>query len=169
MFWVRYGYNQDWRSKKQQVHWAHLENEAPKASRFQHVKFSSSDCPIVPRFGFCPYFWKWKPPWGKNFLNLIKTNWTWTDVITLNHLLILSFTIGGFDYFAEAYPDAKVYAHKTLQGYMQQLLNVRNKITQKRAVFQFGTELSDKEHENSGIGIRLKLVGFFCSSKVEKI
>ena len=78
------------------------------------------------------------------------------------------FTIGGFDYFAEAYPDAKVYAHKTLQGYMQQLLNVRNKITQKRAVFQFGTELSDKEHENSGIGIRLKLV-FFCSSKVEKI
>ena len=42
------------------------------------------------------------------------------------------------------------------QGYMQQLLNVRNKITQKRAVFQFGTELSDKEHENSGIGIRLK-------------
>ena len=71
------------------------------------------------------------------------------------------FTIGGFDYFAEAYPDAKVYAHKTLQGYMQQLLNVRNKITQKRAVFQFGTELSDKEHENSGIGIRLKLV-FFC-------
>ena len=99
----------------------------------------------------------------------IKTNWTWTDVITLNHLLILFFTVGGFDYFAEAYPDAKVYAHKTLQGYMQQLLNVRNKITQKRAVFQFGTELSDKEHENSGIGIRLKLVGFFCSSKVEKI
>ena len=52
---------------------------------------------------------------------------------------------------------------------MQQLLNVRNKLTQKRAVFQFGTELSDKEHENSGIGIRLKLVGFFCSSKVKKI
>ena len=65
-------------------------------------------------------------------------------------------TIGGFDYFAEAYPAAKVYAHKTLQGYMQQLLNVRNKITMKRAVFQFGTELSDKEHENSGIGIKLK-------------
>ena len=71
MFWVEYGYNQDWRSKKQQVHWAHLENEAPKASRFQHVKFSSSDCPIVPRFGFCSYFWKWKPPREKNFLNLI--------------------------------------------------------------------------------------------------
>ena len=71
MFWVEYGYNQDWRIKKQQVHWAYLENEAPKASRFQHVKFSSSDCPIVPRFGFCSYFWKWKPPWGKNFLNLI--------------------------------------------------------------------------------------------------
>ena len=71
MFWVWYGYNQDWRSKKQQVHWAHLENEAPKASRFQHVKFSSSDCPIVPRFGFCSYFWKWKPPRENNFFNLI--------------------------------------------------------------------------------------------------
>jgi hypothetical protein len=46
--------------------------------------------------------------------------------------------------------------YTVIQGYMQQLLNVRNKITQKRAVFQFGTELSDKEHENSGIGIRLK-------------
>ena len=52
----RYGYNKDLRSKKQQVSRAHLENEAPKASRFQHVKFSSSDCPIVPRFGFCSYF-----------------------------------------------------------------------------------------------------------------
>ena len=67
------------------------------------------------------------------------------------HKPLFLIRIGGFDYFAEAYPDAKVYAHKTLQGYMQQLLNVRNKITQKRAVFQFGTELSDKEHENSDL------------------
>ena len=71
MFWVRYGYNKDLGSKKQQVSRPSLENRAPKASWFQHVKFSSSDCPIVPRFGFCSYFWKWKPPRENNFLNLI--------------------------------------------------------------------------------------------------
>ena len=48
-----------------------LENGAPKASWFQHVKISSSDCPIVLQFGFWWYFWKWKPPWGKNQRNLI--------------------------------------------------------------------------------------------------
>ena len=76
--------------------------------------------------------------------------------VTVSYMYFFYNFLGGFDYFAAAYPEAKVYAHKSLQGYMQQLLNVRNKITQKRAVFQFGTELSDKEHENSGIGIRLK-------------
>ena len=62
MFWLRFRYNKDLRSKKQQVSRPSLENEAPKVSRFQHVKISSSDCPIVPRFGFCSYFWKWRPP-----------------------------------------------------------------------------------------------------------
>ena len=63
MFWVRYGYNKGLRSKKQK--------EAPKGSRFQHIKISSSDCPIVPRFEFCSHFWKWKPPWEKNQKYLI--------------------------------------------------------------------------------------------------
>lgn len=63
----------------------------------------------------------------------------------------------GLETWAQAYPGARVYAHKTLEGYFRQLLNVRNKITQKRAVFQFGTHLDDEEHENSGIGIKLKL------------
>jgi hypothetical protein len=46
MFWVRYEYNKDLRSKKQQVSRPPLENEAPKVSRFQHVKISSSNCLI---------------------------------------------------------------------------------------------------------------------------
>ena len=70
----------------------------------------------------------------------------------------------GFDYFAQEYPGVKVYAHKSLLGYFQQLLNVRNKITGVRAAFQFGTELSDEDHENSGIGFRLKVDGKFKPS-----
>ena len=62
----------------------------------------------------------------------------------------------GFDVFVEKFPKAKVYAHETLQGYFQQLSNVRAAITAKRAVFQFGTELNKGEHENSGIGLKLR-------------
>ena len=62
----------------------------------------------------------------------------------------------GLDVFTKAYPDAKVFAHDTLKFYFQQLLNVRSQITSKRAAFQFGTQLDDEEHENSGIGIKLK-------------
>ena len=62
----------------------------------------------------------------------------------------------GIDVFTKAFPEAKIYAHETLRGYFQQLLNVRSQITQKRAVFQFGTELGRGEHENSGIGLKLK-------------
>lgn len=62
----------------------------------------------------------------------------------------------GFDVFAQAYPGVKVFAHETFAHYFQQLLNVRSQITMKRAVFQFGTSLDSEEHENSGIGIRLR-------------
>ena len=62
----------------------------------------------------------------------------------------------GFDVFVEKFPKAKVYAHESLQGYFQQLSNVRAAITAKRAVFQFGTELNKGEHENSGIGLKLR-------------
>ena len=62
----------------------------------------------------------------------------------------------GLDVFTEAYPEAKVFAHETLKFYFQQLLNVRSQITSKRAAFQFGALLDDEEHENSGIGIKLK-------------
>ena len=62
----------------------------------------------------------------------------------------------GIDVFTKAFPEAKIYAHETLRGYFQQLLNVRSQITQKRAVFQFGTELGRGEHENSGIGLKLR-------------
>ena len=62
----------------------------------------------------------------------------------------------GLDVFTKAYPEAKVFAHDTLKFYFQQLLNVRSQITSKRAAFQFGTQLDDEEHENSGIGIKLK-------------
>ena len=54
------------------------------------------------------------------------------------------------------FPGAKVFAHDTLSYYFQQLLNVRSQITHKRAAFQFGNYLDEEEHENSGIGIRLR-------------
>ena len=62
----------------------------------------------------------------------------------------------GIDVFTNAFPEAKIYSHESLRGYFQQLLNVRSQITQKRAVFQFGTELGRGEHENSGIGLKLR-------------
>ena len=62
----------------------------------------------------------------------------------------------GLDVFTEAYPKARIYAHETLEDYFQQLLNVRVKTTYKRGTFQFGTSLNDNEHENSGIGYKLK-------------
>ena len=62
----------------------------------------------------------------------------------------------GLDVFIEAYPNVKIYAHETLQDYFQQLLNVRVKTTYKRGTFQFGTALNEIEHENSGIGYKLK-------------
>ena len=48
------------------------------------------------------------------------------------------------------------FDEQDLKFYFQQLLNVRSQITSKRAAFQFGTQLDDEEHENSGIGIKLK-------------
>ena len=62
----------------------------------------------------------------------------------------------GLNVFTEAYPNAKIYAHETLEVYFKQLLNVRVKTTMKRGTFQFGTALGDVEHENSGIGYKLK-------------
>ena len=62
----------------------------------------------------------------------------------------------GLNVFTEAYPNAKIYAHETLEVYFKQLLNVRVKTTMKRGTFQFGTALNDVEHENSGIGYKLK-------------
>ena len=62
----------------------------------------------------------------------------------------------GLDVFTEAYPNAQIYAHETLEDYFQQLLNVRVRTTMKRGTFQFGTALNDAEHENSGIGYKLK-------------
>ena len=64
----------------------------------------------------------------------------------------------GLDVFTNAFPKAHVYAHDSLKGYFEQLLNVRSQITQKRAVHQFGTELDKIEHENSGIGLKLRYV-----------
>ena len=76
------------------------------------------------------------------------------DAIILTHFH--ADHVNGFDAFIDAYPNANVYAHESLPFYFQQLINVRGKITHKRAAFQFGTNLDDKEHENSGIGIKLK-------------
>ena len=62
----------------------------------------------------------------------------------------------GYEIFAQAYPDAKVYGHETLKEYLCQLLNVRVPTTHKRGAFQFGPFLKKPEHENSGIGHELR-------------
>lgn len=61
----------------------------------------------------------------------------------------------GLDTFTKDNPNVPIYAHETFFHYFQQLLNVRMPITFLRATHQFGTVLDDKEHENSGIGIKL--------------
>ena len=62
----------------------------------------------------------------------------------------------GYEIFAQAYPNAKVYGHETLKEYLRQLLNVRVPTTHKRGAFQFGPFLKKPEHENSGIGHELR-------------
>ena len=62
----------------------------------------------------------------------------------------------GLEAFTKVFPDARIYAHETLKGYFQQLLNTRVQATLKRGTHQFGTSLGQNEHENSGIGYKLK-------------
>ena len=80
---------------------------------------------------------------------------TFTKVKPKNKLIFPCFTFK-MAFLLKAYPEAKVYAHDTLEEKFQQLLNVRQKITFRRAAFQFGTHLDNNDHENSGIGYRLK-------------
>ena len=69
----------------------------------------------------------------------------------------------GFEIFSEAYPKAEVYGHETLSKYLQQLLNIRVQTTHKRGAFQFGYLLSDEQHENSGIGFKVRGFVFYCN------
>ena len=62
----------------------------------------------------------------------------------------------GLDIFTEKFPRAEIYSHETLKDYFRQLLNIRVPTTHKRGAFQFGSYLGDEEHENSGIGFKLR-------------
>jgi len=66
----------------------------------------------------------------------------------------------------DAENDIDIYAHETFPKYFSQVMDVRSKITFKRAVRQFGTEIPDDVKENAGIGLNLKLDGSSTTSYI---
>ena len=62
----------------------------------------------------------------------------------------------GLDVFLAEYPNARIFAHETLFACFQGMFNVSLKVTSNRGAFQFGTKLSEKDKERSGIGVKLK-------------
>ena len=77
MFWIKYGYNKDLRSKNKIVSWSPWEYRAPKAGKFQHIKISTSDCSIWFLFMFLKIQNQKKWPNGNFFVFASQVIFLW--------------------------------------------------------------------------------------------
>ena len=77
MFWIKYGYNKDLRSKNKIVSWSPWEYRAPKAGKFQHIKISTSECSIWFLFLFLKIQNQKKWPNGNFFVFASQVIFLW--------------------------------------------------------------------------------------------